>query len=309
MEEYYPTEADPFMGDYRGRWSEDEDVDPEVGAQVIPRGRDRYEIRLVPKLYMRCPPHVIAEAKAEDGVIRFKEGGYFGEIRDNGTFTGGRGTGRTTFEMKKVKSLSPNLGAAPPEGAVVLFDGTNLDAWEGTEGYEILEDGTLLVTPDADYLKSKQHFKNLQLHVEFRLPFMALAKGQARGNSGVFCQDRYEIQVLDSYGLEGYYNECGALYKVSAPKVNACLPPLEWQSYDITFTAAVYNDAGEVESYPRITVYQNGVLIQNDVELPWITDWKEKERLEDPPKEPGPVKIQGHNNYVQFRNIWVVDRS
>lgn len=307
MESFFPTEADPFMGDYRGRWSEDEEVDPEIGAQVIPRGRDRYEIRLVPKLYMRCPPHAIIDAKLKDGVISFKRDGYFGEIRDNGTITGGRGTGRTTFEMKKVKMLSPNLGAAPPENAQILFDGTNLDAWTKTEGYKIIDGGVLLVTPDSGTMETAGKFTDVQLHVEFRLPYMPDATGQARGNSGVFCQDRYETQVLDSYGLEGYFNECGALYKASAPRVNACLPPLEWQSYDITYTAPRYNADGKLEALPRMTTYQNGVLIQNDVEIPWLTDWKEKDRLDDPPREPGSIKLQGHNNFVQYRNIWVVD--
>lgn len=113
--------------------------------------------------------------------------------------------------------------------------------------------------------------------------------------------------MLDSFGLEGYYNECGGLYKVAAPLVNACLPPLEWQTYDITYRAPRYDDAGKLVENPRITVYQNGVLIQKDTEIPWITAWKEVERLAPPPKDAGPIKLQGHGNYVQYRNIWVVD--
>jgi hypothetical protein len=304
---FFPDEADPFMGDYEGRWSEQIDVDPEIHALVFPLGQDTYQIRIVAKRFLRATPKAIIEAKAEDGKIEFDEQGHRGVIQD-GKIVGGQAVGDATFEMTRVVHESPTLGKEPPEGAIVLFDGSNLEAWDGTAHWEIV-DGILMVTPMGKYLESKQTFKDVELHVEFRTPLMERSRGQQRGNSGVFVQDVYEVQVLDSYGLEGYYDECGALYKLSAPRVNACAPPLQWQTYDIEYTAAKYNANGELEANGRMTVYHNGVLIQDDVELKWRTDWKEQDRLKPPPTEPGPIKLQGHNNYVQFRNIWVVDKS
>ncbi len=307
IEAYFPQEPDPFMGDYSGRWSAEIDVDPEVHAQVFPLGRDMYQIRIVAKLGHRAPPKAIIEAKAKGGKIEFNEQGHRGVI-ENGTIVGGQSTGKATFEMKRDVRESPTMGKQPPEGAIVLFDGDDFDAWQGTEDW-VLIPGAMMVTPKGSYLESKQLFKSVDLHVEFRTPLMATARGQARGNSGVFLQSAYEVQVLDSYGLEGYYNECGALYKLSAPRVNACAPPLQWQTYDISYTAPRYNANGKLEANGRITVFHNGILIQDDIELRWRTDWKEADRLKPPPTEPGRIRLQGHNNYVQFRNIWLVDKG
>ncbi len=301
----FPAEADPFMGNYVGRWSEEEDVDPDVAAQVIPRARGRYEIRLVSKLDMRCPPLAIIEAQSKDGAIDFSGEGFKGTI-SNGTITGGRRVGRDTFSMEKVALASPALGAKPPENAIVLFDGDDFEQWESPVGWELLDGGVMMVTPDGDDIKTRQHFKDLKLHLEFRLPYMPRAQKQQRGNSGVDFQGAYELQILDSFGLEGYYNDCGALYKVAAPKVNACRPPLQWQSYDITYRAPRFDGDGQVAEHPRMTVYHNGVLIHNDQEMPWVTGWKEKDRKAPPPTEAGPVTLQSHSNYMQYRNIWLV---
>ncbi|HDP34782.1 MAG TPA: DUF1080 domain-containing protein [Candidatus Hydrogenedentes bacterium] len=306
VEEMYPSEPDPFMGNWEGRWSDD-DVDPTITAQVFPLGRGRYQIRLAAKLFMRCPTLAIIETPVKNGALTFNEQGYQGEIR-NGRFTGARRTGRVTFEMKRTTHEPPTLGAAPPENAIVLFNGANFDSWNNTDGWELTDDGAMMVTPDAGDLVSKKKFKDVRLHVEFRTPLQPNERGQSRGNSGVFVQDVYEVQVLDSYGLEGTYDECGALYKVSAPYVNAALPPTQWQTYDITYRAARFNDDGTVREYPRMTVLHNGFVIQHEQEIPWITAWKEVERLQPPPVERGAVKLQSHRaHYVQYRNIWVVD--
>lgn len=306
-ETFFPEEPDPFMGDYTGRWSAEIDVDPEINAMVFPLGNDLYHIRIVAKRFHRAPPKAIIEAKAKGGRIEFDEQGHRGVI-ENGTIVGGQSTGKATFEMKRVVHESPTLGKQPPAGAVVLFDGSNFDAWQGTEDWVLLDDA-MMVTPKGKYLESKQLFTDVDLHVEFRSSLMPKSRGQGRGNSGVFVQSAYEVQVLDSYGLEGYYDECGALYKLSAPRVNACTPPLQWQTYDISYTAPRHKANGELESNARITVHHNGVLIQDDVELKWRTDWKEADRLKPPPTEPGRIRLQGHNNYVQFRNIWLVDKG
>src|SRR6516225_5825334 len=152
----------------------------------------------------------------------------------------------------------------PPEGAIVLFDGKNLDNWVKTDGktpptWQIHDDGIVQVKGGNIITKQKFdcHFK---LHVEFRVPYMPKAKGQARGNSGVYVQGRYEVQVLDSYGLESKKDDCGAIYEVAAPKVNACKAPTVWQSYDIAFHSPKCVDGKKTE-LPRMTVIQNGVKI------------------------------------------------
>lgn len=305
----YPTQLDPFVGNWQGRWSAEEDVNPDITAQVVSLGRDKYQIRLATKLFMRCPVLAIIEVKEEDGVLSFNEQGYQGEIRD-GRFTGARRTGNITFEMTKLNYESPTLGASPPENATVLFDGTNLDAWDNTDGWVLTDDGAMMVTPDAGDLISKEKYKDLQMHIEFRTPFQPKERGQGRGNSGVIVQDMYEVQVLDSFGLEGSFDECGALYKVSAPYVNAALPPTHWQTYDITYRAARFNNDGTVKEYPRMTVLHNGFVIQKDQDIPQITAWKENERLQPPPAEPGNIKLQSHgSHYVQYRNIWMIEEN
>lgn len=305
-EQAFPAEPDPFLGNYTGRWGEKEEVNPAIAAQVFGLGGNLYHIRLVNKLNMRCPPLVEIDVEAKNGVLEFKTDRYYGRC-DGEAFTGGRDDGKVTFNMAKRELLSPTLGKEPPGNAIVLFDGTNLDAWTDTKGWEILDSGAMMVNPKAGQLHSKQAWLDAYLHIEFRLPYMPHHTGQQRGNSGVFLQDTYEVQILDSFGLEGYYNECGALYKVSAPHVNACAPPLQWQTYDIEYRAPRYNADGELLSNGRMTVYHNGVLIHNDQELWWITGWKEKDRNKPAPSEPKPIRIQCHGDHIQFRNIWLVD--
>lgn len=301
-EECFPAEPDPLMGNYVGRWSANVETDPDVAAQVIPLGDGMYRINFVTKLDIRCPIVATFEAKAENGVIAFRDETIIGELRD-GKIAGTRGE-ETTFAMTKTEKPSPTLNLAPPDGAVVLFDGTNLDAWEPAPGWEIVPGGALMVTPDGEYITSKQSFGDCRIHIEFRTPYMPAARGQARGNSGLFIQGIYEVQILDSFGLPGYYDDCGGLYKLAAAKVNATRPPLQWQTYDITYRAPRYA-GGTLTENARITVVHNGNIIHNDQELWWITGWTEKDRLSPAPNAPGPIKLQGHDNYVQFRNIWV----
>src|SRR5690606_33085953 len=134
---------------------------------------------------------------------------------------------------------------------------------------------------------SSETFGDFMLHLEFRLPYMPAARGQARGNSGVYLQGRYEVQLLDSFGLEGKDNECGGLYRISAPKVNMCLPPLAWQTYDVDFTAAKFDPVGKKIAYAKIVAKHNGVVIQ-DTELPGPTAGA---MLKDD-GSPGPIHLQ-----------------
>jgi hypothetical protein len=194
-----------------------------------------------------------------------------------------------------------------PKDAVILFDGANLDGWTKTDGktpveWEILPHGVAQVKAGTGNIITKDKFDgSFKLHVEFRVPYLPDQKGQARGNSGVYVQGRYEVQVLDSYGLDAKDNDCGAIYEVAAPLVNACKAPTVWQSYDIGFTAPKCED-GKKTAAPRITVYHNGVKIHDNVE---ITKDNTRAGLGGDVCTPGPIMLQDHGAPVQFRNVWL----
>lgn len=200
----------------------------------------------------------------------------------------------------QVKEFPSTLGAKPPEGATVLFDGKMLEGWVGRDGKPAAWPVTpgLFTVAKGDIMTTEK-FGDFQLHVEFQTPYMPNAKGQARGNSGVYLQGIYELQVLDSYGLKLQSNDCGAIYQQIIPAVNACKPPLQWQTYDITFKAAKY-DGDKLVSKARLTVVHNGLLTIDDKEIvptPGGTNIKEG--------QPGPILLQDHGNPVQYRNLWI----
>jgi hypothetical protein len=204
--------------------------------------------------------------------------------------------------------VTPGEGTAPPSDAIVLFDGSNLDQWESKKGGPVpwkLENGILTVVKGSGGIITKQKFGDVQLHLEWRSPGVIEKEGQGRGNSGVFLQDRYEIQVLDSYENPTYVNgQAGAVYKQHIPLVNACRPPGEWQSYDILFTAPRFREDGRLFCPGTITLIHNGVLIQNHVTVQGTT---ENVGL---PKVIGhdlkqPLMLQEHGNPVSYRNIWI----
>ena len=194
----------------------------------------------------------------------------------------------------------------PPESAVVLFNGSDLSNWTSRDGGEpgwAVEEGVMAVVPRTGDIMTTERFADHFLHLEFMTPDMPEATGQAKGNSGVFLQGRYEIQVLDSYGIEvPGMGDCGAIYNQFAPLVNACKPPLEWQSYDVIFRAPRLNDDGEIVEPTRVTVLQNGLVILNNVILSGTTG----ANIGGGVGEPGPLLLQDHGNLVKFRNIWAV---
>lgn len=202
--------------------------------------------------------------------------------------------GNVVGRLPRVNRASSTLGALPPYGARVLFDGTSTDQWKGAkitpEGY--LEVGAETIQPVGDFA----------LHAEFRTPYMPYARGQGRGNSGFYIQRRYEVQILDSFAQIPRKDDCGALYKTKAADVNLCFPPLSWQTYDIWFTAARFDGQGQKVSDARITVRQNGITVQDNVEIPHKTGAGKPEG-----PDPLPLLLQNHNNPVVFRNIWLLD--
>jgi hypothetical protein len=204
--------------------------------------------------------------------------------------------GRQLGVLDKVRRSSPTLGISPPRGATVLFNGGSTEHFTNPK---ITEDG--LLTAGA---MTSRPYRDFRLHVEFRTPYMPQAREQGRGNSGVYIQQRYEVQILDSFGLTGEANECGGLYRFKAPDLNMCLPPLTWQTYDIYFRAARFDAGGNKVANAIVTVVLNGTGVQNNVQLQNKTGGGKPEGPED-----RPILLQDHRNPVQFRNIWIVDYS
>jgi len=492
-------QVDAFMGDWQGMWRQIDEKESPLVAQVIALGSGRCHANLFAEFDKRTEPIAMLEGQLEGTAVNFagwgdksSYRGYRGPdwhgVIENGKFTGtvpGRLGGK--FRMHKVTRLSPTLGAKPPAGAIVLFDGTSLEQWEhpgGTQGFinlgqilggencaaylrsriwsprqqqvflepasddglkvwlngrlvlaenvtrtvkrfpavapwqnrarmtlkqgwnvlmlkvtnnsgdwatcvrfsaeerapvpvdireedlnapsgqgtsrylksndnfltvwqvagpyriegksgsEIFDaafppetgkevkwrtierseiekksvqwrliDDAMEVVPGTGSILSKKKFTDCKLHLEFRTRFIPEAREQARSNSGVFPQGRYEVQVLDTYGLEGRSNECGAIYDVAAPLVNMCAPPMQWQSYDITFYAPRFDNTGRKTKNARMTVIHNGVMIHDNVEVPGPTGAAIDRNI----TEPGGLYLQEHGEPVQYRNIWVVE--
>ncbi len=202
--------------------------------------------------------------------------------------------------------VEARVGAAPSDAIELLASG-DLDAWESVSGDSapwMLENGVLTVKPASGDIRTRQSFCDVQLHLEWRTPtVVAGMAGQQRYNSGVMLQDRYEIQILDSYRNPTYANgQAGALYKQVPPLVNAMRPPGEWQSYDIIFTAPRF-DGEALVSKGYLTVLHNGVLLHNHVEIQGTTEWIGPPKVV--PHGCAPLRLQDHGNPVSFRNIWV----
>jgi hypothetical protein len=272
--------------------------DKKFGAHVIAKGAGEFDVRV----YTGGLPGAGWDGKETRKATALR--GDDDEVTVTAKDTGGtiaKGKlklkigGSIDLELARVERTSKTLGEKPPQGAVVLFGGEGDERnWNG---------GKLVTLSDGKFLdvgvKSKQKFGAFKAHVEFRLPWMPNSTGQQRGNSGVYLQDRYELQVLDSFGLSGENNECGGIYTQHKPLVNMCLPPLVWQTYDITFTPAQFEGDKKVKN-ARATIYHNGVKIHDGVEFPKECPGGQKETA-----EPGPFQFQNHSDPVVYRNVWV----
>lgn len=263
-----------------------------LAAQVVARGNNKFDVYILQgglpgagwdvkskKLKLE------AKLDPDKGIASFMGGDYRkGSIDANKGIIVLTTDDPVYIELKRVERKSPTLDAKPPEGALVLFNGVNADEWN-----EKKMSGNFLAVPAT----SKRKFTNFKLHIEFRTPFQPAAGGQGRGNSGVYVCGR-EVQVLDSFGLEGKNNECGGIYSERAPSVNMCLPPLAWQTFDIEHRPGKVDAETKKQGAPRITVHHNGVLIHDNVELKGGAS-------------SGNIHLQNHGNPVVYRNIWVVE--
>jgi hypothetical protein len=292
-----PAKAGPdyaIQGEYLGKTEDG----AKLGAEVVARGDGKFLVNLLPG-GLRGEGGDYAKrsegmARTEDGKVTVtgKNGKWHASIADS-KMVGQTPEGKS-FTLSRTIRKSATLGKKPPAGAVVLFDGSSSAGWSNGK----LVDGHLL----GNDTSSEKTFKDHTLHLEFRLSFMPKARGQGRSNSGVYLQHRYEVQVLDSFGLAGKNNECGGLYSKAAPRVNMCYPPLTWQTYDIEFQAARFDKDGKKTANAVITVRHNGVLIHDKLELAGSLPGGQPEK-----DTPGPLFLQGHGGQVQYRNIWVLE--
>lgn len=209
-----------------------------------------------------------------------------------------------------VVTPAKTLGDAPSD-AIILFDGSNLDQWvSGKDNsvaapWKIVNDDHMEVVPGSGGIQTKMKFGDCQLHIEFSAPDKVESESQGRGNSGLFLQNRYELQILDSYQNRTYRNgQAGSIYKDHAPLVNAMRSPLEWNTYDVIYTAPRFKENGQLDAKAKITVLHNGVLVQNDTEINGITYYI---GLHNYPSAHGDdvISLQDHGNKTQFRNIWI----
>lgn len=302
------TDADfPFQGEYEGVVKH-EAGEAKYGVQVIALGDGKFDAVAYPGGLPGAgwtPPDKIRGKGVREGEVVKLEGVDLGGTKRKGEIRGGSlvvldDAGSALATLPKVERKSPTLGAAPPAGAVVILDGPGpVDEQQTLVNPKLTEDGLLM-----QGVATKQEFGDATWHIEFLLPYQPTARGQGRGNSGAYFQGRYEVQMLDSFGLEGKNNECGGIYSVAEPSVNMCLPPLSWQTYDVEVTSPKYEGDKKVKE-ARLTVRHNGVLIHDNVEVPKVTpagrDGKDK--------SVGPLYLQDHGNPVRYRNIWVLPKS
>jgi hypothetical protein len=295
-----PAKAGP---DYwlQGEFVGDAPGGGKLAAQVFALGEGRFDVWFLagglPGDGWDGKGRVKASAATADGKTAVSGGGY--EATLEGTPESGRIAGKTPdgkdFALTRVLRRSPTEGAKPPAGAVVLFDGNGTDHWKGGK---VTPDGLLLAGPTT--LKP---FGDCTLHVEFRTCWLPTVRGQDRSNSGVYIQQRYEIQVLDSFAIDLRNNHCGSVYTQIAPAVNMCLPPLSWQTYDIEFRGPRFDADGKKIVNARITVLHNGVKVHDDVEVKSKTGYGKPEG-----PAPGPLTLQNHGSPVAYRNVWLVEK-
>ncbi len=276
-----------IQGEYEGSYTKGNGTKSKVGIQVVALGNGIFNAvgfeGGLPGNGWDLNERAQSEAKqVNDGSVTFKkeEGGSSAVLKE-GKLTIYSAEEKALGTLNRVERKSSTIGLKAPKGATKLFDGSSLDHWK--PGARKTDDGLLMEGVNS----TRNDFKNFTLHIEFRLPYMPKARGQGRGNSGMYLLGT-EIQMLDSFGLSGASNECGGLYKWKRPDENMCYPPLRWQTYDVEFQAAT------TEKPPMITVKHNGIVIHDKVQL------RNK-------NSQGNIHLQNHGNPVRYRNIWIVE--
>ncbi|QDV68323.1 hypothetical protein Poly24_20320 [Rosistilla carotiformis] len=206
------------------------------------------------------------------------------------------------IQWKAPAVVTPGENNQPPSDAVVLFDGTDLSAWKGTDNWKIVDGAAVSGKGD---IRTKEAFGDCQLHIEWSAPTPASGSGQGRGNSGLFFMNTYELQILDSFENETYHDgQAGAIYKQTPPQVNAMRAPGQWNVYDVIWTAPRFNEDGSLKSPAYITAIHNGVVVQNHFELQGDTPYHRPPQYKQH-ADRLPLRLQDHGNPVRFRNIWV----
>ena len=305
--------ADSYMGEYKGTFHPDGATTMNAAAQVVAEGDDVYY-----RIVLKATPNEQDQDGANIELYGHRRGpavyigdwagGYHwtGEIKNDHLSV--KSSYGQHFELDKFVRKSPKEGLQPPAGAVVLLpfkEGTkpDLSAWQNTD-WKPLDTGAVAVTKGSN--STKEQFGDIeQFHIEFRLPLEPNNRGQGRSNSGVYFAGAFEVQVLDSFGLVATSGDCGGLYNIARPRVNACLPPETWQTYDVQFRAPRLAPDGSIRENARITVYHNGVKIHDNQEIPRPRDqWKGKSDTAG--VTTGPIMLQDHGHPIQYRNIWLV---
>ncbi len=290
---------DPLMGDWQG-------AKGDYVAQVVPTGNGSYRANVLSAFDTESNVVVTLQGAASSDGVTFSGNGWNGSIKDS-RFT--LSNGSKNFELKHITRTSPTIGAQPPAGAIVLFDGKNLDAWakkagknwlmeDGPAKWKLLDGGVMEVVPDSDCIITHQKFGDCHAHVEFRTV-------GAPSNSGVFLEDRYEANINETYGRtdgepNGGFDNCT---ENAHPKIRPCFPPLAWQTFDIDFHAPRFDANGKKTASANATVLFNGVKIYDhqELELPHGA----ASRMGEAPT--GPLMLQEHGMPVQFRNVWLVE--
>jgi hypothetical protein len=302
-----PAKVDNYTGEYTGEFV----VDGKKGeglAQVIAEGKGQYRAVLMRGLWKTAKDlkqiRIELTGKIDaDGNVPLEGKGWKGTLIGRKTLVAKADKG--SFDGKWTVRKSPTLGAKPPKGAIVLLPFTpgkkpSMDEW-ANKRWIPLSNGAMRVGRGSNFTVRK--FGSTKLHIEWRCPYEPTRRGQGRGNSGVYTQKRYEVQVLESFGLASKSNDAGSIYKVANTKINASLPPLQWQTYDIEFTNAVIVD-GKVKTPPLMSVQHNGIQIHKDQPMPGKTTAAAASGL----TVKDSLMLQDHGNKVEYRNIWIVEK-
>ena len=320
------AQKDSFAGFYKGTIEGAKGYPvgscPDLYAEVY-RGPQGYRIKILPAILSRAESYYTMDnLKAEGDTIAFKGKSEYldleGRITPKDIEAKGSYNGKpVSLSLKRYEYVSPTMGAIPPAGSIVLFDGKDTSKWEHEDGKPCcwkVADGAMTINVDLKNEKGKKIYTNLftkdsfgafKLHLEFLIPTDAYDKlGQARNNSGIIVGP-YEMQILDSFGTEGAWNECGSVYRQTPAQVNANLEPGAWQTYDIIFKPAEFND-GKLVKLPTFTAWINGKRVQNETPIYYGTSlFPNKAATFTHPQTPLKIQIQDHTNPLSFRNIWI----